>query len=77
VPFHAPLNRGLVVSVDGPSRLPALLQRYQRRLQHIIFDDFAGSALPVTDFQEKIWDALSLEGDAALAIFSGVHINTP
>ncbi|MCX6925205.1 MAG: DEAD/DEAH box helicase [Verrucomicrobia bacterium] len=60
-------DRGLVVPSDGPSRLPALLQRYQRRLQHFIFDDFTASTVPVTDFQERIWDALSQQGDAALS----------
>lgn len=60
-------ERGLVVLSDSPSRLPAILRRYQRRLQHFIFDDFTASALPVTDFQERIWDALAQQGDAALS----------
>jgi hypothetical protein len=60
-------ERGLVVPSDAPSRLPAILRRYQRRLQHFIFDDFTASAIPVTDFQERIWDALAHQGDAALS----------
>lgn len=60
-------DRGLVVPSDGPSRLPALLRRYQRRLQHFIFDDFTASTVPVTDFQERIWDVLAQQGDAALS----------
>ena len=61
------LERGLVSPFDSPSRLPALLRRHQRRLQHFIFDDFTGSALPVTDFQERIWDVLTQKGDTALS----------
>ncbi len=60
-------DRGLVASVDGPSKIPTLIQRYQRRLRHFIFDDFAGSVLLVTAFQERIWDALIRRGDAALS----------
>jgi superfamily II DNA/RNA helicase len=61
------LERGLVAHFESPARLPALLRRHQRRLQHFIFDDFTGSALPVTDFQEQIWDVLTQKGDTALS----------
>jgi len=60
-------ERGLVTPLNGPFRFPALIRNYQRRLQHFIFDDFNGSVLPVTDFQERIWDALVQRCDAALS----------
>ncbi len=60
-------DRGIVKPLAGPSRLPTLIRLYQRRFQHFIFDDFEGSVLPVTHFQERIWDALGREMDAALS----------
>lgn len=60
-------QRGLVHQAVVASKLPALLKDYQRRLQHFIFDDFKSAAVPVTDFQERIWDALIKHNDAALS----------
>jgi hypothetical protein len=60
-------ERGLIRQLAYSSRLPALIRKHQTRLQHFIFDDFAGTILPVTDFQERIWDTLGQEGDAALS----------
>lgn len=60
-------ERGLLEPNDIPLNVPVLLRQYQRHLRHFIFDDFTGTTLPVTDFQDRIWDALTQRGDTALS----------
>lgn len=60
-------ERGLIEHRDERISFPALLRGHQRRLQHFVFDDYAASTVPVTDFQERIWEALSRPEDTALS----------
>ena len=59
-------KRGLAEPLKSQKKLLKIIKNYQRRLQHIIFDDFTSSVLPVTDFQERIWDTLGNKKDTAL-----------
>lgn len=60
-------ERGLVGEDYANQHVSVLLGRHQRRLRHFIFDDYKRVALPVTEFQERIWDALAKRGDTAFS----------
>lgn len=49
------------------NRIPAVIRRHQRRLQHFIYDDIHGVTIPVTNFQERTWNALEKKQDTALS----------
>lgn len=60
-------SRGIVRRIDEFANASERLKSCKRRLNHFIFDDFEEITLPVTCFQENIWQALQGDDDVAFS----------